>query len=102
MGSPQTYQAVEDSFSVGPMMLACFALAAIFHADMDDNPLFDTLWMTGLFAGVLAGVPHGIIVILIAHAIHLLLLGDFAVHYIRSMTRKGIPEPVQLDVPFCI
>jgi len=151
--SPQTYQAVEDSFSVGPMMLACFALAAIFHADMDDNPLFDTLWMTGLFAGVLAvlpqlslimrsggraeamtchyiaamamsrvlsgifmweareditckawvtGVQHGIIVILLAHAIHLLLLGDFAYYYIRSMTQKGIHEPVQLDVPFCI
>merc|ERR1719183_2047753 len=58
VASPQAYQAVEDSFSVGPMMLACFALAAIFHADMDENPLFDTLWMTGLFTGVVAVLPQ--------------------------------------------
>jgi len=153
VASPKTYQAADDSFSVGPMVLACFALAAIFHADMDDNPLFDTLWMTGLFTGVVAvlpqlwlimrsggraeamtchyiaamaisrvlsgifmweareditckpwvaGVQHGIIVILIAHAVHLLLLGDFAYYYLRSMTQKGIHEPVQLDLPFCI
>merc|ERR1719262_1425931 len=149
-----SYQEDEDSFSgMGPTILVCFALAAVFHADMDENPLFDTLWMTGLFTGVVAvlpqlwlimrsggraeattchyiaamalskilsgifmweareditckqwvtGVQHGIIVILIAHAIHLLLLGDFAYYYIRSMTQKGIHEPVQLDVPFCI
>merc|ERR1719352_1421906 len=56
--SPPTYEAAEDSFSVGPMVLACFALAAILHADMDDNPLFDTLWMTGLFVGVVAVLPQ--------------------------------------------
>merc|ERR1719163_516553 len=148
-----TYQANEDSCSIGPMVLASFVLASCLHADMDDNPLFDTLWMAGLFCGVLAvlpqlwlimrsggraeamtchyiaamavsrvfsgifmweareditckawvaGIQHGIIVILLAHAVHLLLLGDFAWYYVRSMTQKGIHEPVQLDVPFCI
>lgn len=148
------YQAAEDSFSVGPMVLACFSLAAIFHADMDDNPLFDTLWMTGLFAGVLAvlpqlwlimrsggqaeamtchyiaamaisrvlsgifmweareditckpwvvGVQHGIIVILMAHAIHLLLLGDFAYMYVRSLTQSlQCLQPIQLNQPLCV
>jgi hypothetical protein len=151
--SRKTYQAADDSFSIGPMLLVCFVLAAVFHADMDDNPLFDTLWMSGLFAGVVAvlpqlslimrsggraeamtchyisamglsrvlsgifmwearmditckpwkeGVQHGIIVILIAHAIHLLLLADFAYCYLRSLTQKGIQQPVQLDLPFNI
>jgi hypothetical protein len=151
--SPKTYQAADDSFFVGPTVLACFAFAAIFHADMDDNPLFDTLWMTGLFAGVVAvlpqlwlimrsggsaealtchyiaamaisrvlsgifmweareditckpwvvGVQHGIIVILIAHAVHLFLLVDFAYYYLRSLTQKGMHEPVELAMPFCI
>jgi hypothetical protein len=153
--SARTYQAEEDSFSVGPMMLACFVLAAIFHADMDDNPLFDTLWMTGLFTGVIAvlpqlwlitrsggraeamtchymaamamsrvlsgifmweareditckpwvqGIQHGIIAILIAHAVHLLLLGDFMYFYLASMTNNGIREPVRMDfdLPTCI
>jgi hypothetical protein len=153
VGSRVTYQAADDSFSIGPMLLACFVLAAVFHADMDDNPLFDTLWMSGLFAGVVAvlpqlslimrsggraeamtchyiaamalsrvlsgifmwearedisckpwkeGVQHGIIVILIAHAVHLLLLADFGYCYLRSLTQKGINQPVELEMPFNI
>jgi len=50
----------------------------------------------------LAGVQHGIIVILVAHAAHLALLGDFAFYYVKSMTQKGLHQPIQLDVPFCI
>jgi hypothetical protein len=148
-----TYQEDEDSFAVGPVILACFALAAIFHADMDENPLFDTLWMTGLFTGVVAVMPqlwlimktggraeamtshyiaamalsrilsgifmweareditcqpwvkgfqHGIVAILIAHALHLLLLGDFLYYYVRSMTQKGFHGAVQFELPTCI
>jgi len=53
-----TYQASEDSCSIAPMVFVSFLLAALLHADMDDNPLFDTLWMVGLFCGVVAVLPH--------------------------------------------
>merc|ERR1719201_1417793 len=38
--------------------MVCLALAAVFHGDMNDRPLFDTLWMAGLFAGVFAIMPQ--------------------------------------------
>merc|ERR1719409_1432951 len=40
------------------MVLACFALAALLHGNMDDNPVFDTFWMTGLFTSVIAVLPQ--------------------------------------------
>jgi len=54
----QSYQASEDSFQIGPMVLVSLAFAALLHADMDASPLFDTFWMTGLFCGVMAVLPH--------------------------------------------
>jgi hypothetical protein len=53
-----SYQASEDSFPVAPTVLACLALAALFHGDMNDRPIFDTLWMAGLFAGVFSVMPQ--------------------------------------------
>jgi len=140
----------DDSSSMGPTILVCFALAAVFHADMDENPLFDTLWMTGLFTGVVAVLPqlwlitrtggradamtchyiaamalskilsgifmweaqeditckpwiggfqHGIVAILMAHAVHLLLLCDFMYYYVKTMTHKGFQSSLQFDLP---
>jgi hypothetical protein len=146
-----SYQESDDTSSnMGPTILACFALAAVFHADMDENPLFDTLWMTGLFTGVVAvlpqlwlimrtgaradamtchymaamalskilsgifmweareditckpwieGVQHGIVAILVAHALHLVLLCDFMCYYVKSMTQKGFRGPVEFTLP---
>lgn len=53
-----TYQASEDSCMIRPLVLVSLVLAGILHGDMDANPLFDTFWMTGLFLGVLAVLPH--------------------------------------------
>jgi hypothetical protein len=149
-----SYQEDDDnSFTMGPTILVCFALAAVLHADMDENPLFDTLWMTGLFAGVVAVLPqlwlimrtggraeamtchyiaamalskilsgifmweareditckpwiegfqHGIVTILMAHAVHLLLLCDFMYCYVKTMTHKGFHSSLQVDLPYCI
>merc|ERR1719356_1600684 len=123
-----------------PTLLACVVLAAIFHADMDRRPLFDTFWMAGLFVSVVAvlpqlwqiarsgghmdtlmshyiaamalgrvmsgifmwyardeiscapwfgGVNHALWAILLAHAIHMLLLADFAYYYAKSVISKG-------------
>jgi len=44
----------------------------------------------------ITGFQHGICVILAAHAVHLLLLADFAHHYARALMQKGFSEPVQL------
>jgi hypothetical protein len=142
-----TYDEVEDSMQIRPMVIVSLMLGAVFHGNMDASPLFDTFWLTGLFCGVVAvfphfwliiqtgghvdpmtchyiaatalsrvlsglfmwearhdikckpyisGVEHTIIVILIAHAAHLLLLADFAYHYGYALFRKGFNEPVQM------
>lgn len=48
----------EDAFKVSPMVITCLAFATILHADMDEFPLFDTFWMTGLFCGVVSVLPQ--------------------------------------------
>merc|ERR1719432_703208 len=40
------------------MVLVAAVLAAILHADMNNRPLFDALWMAGLFIGVIAVLPQ--------------------------------------------
>jgi hypothetical protein len=52
-----TYEASEDTFKVGPLILACFGFATLFHGNAADNPLYDTCWMAGLFMGVVAVLP---------------------------------------------
>jgi len=53
-----SYQEEHDSLPALPMAMGCFVLACILHADMNDRPLFDALWMTGLFAGVVSVLPQ--------------------------------------------
>jgi len=53
-----TYQECEDSMPVAPLVMVCLALAAVCHGDMNDRPLFDMLWMAGLFTGVVAVMPQ--------------------------------------------
>mmetsp|Transcript_117023 Transcript_117023/g.327468 ORF Transcript_117023/g.327468 Transcript_117023/m.327468 type:complete len:280 (-) Transcript_117023:120-959(-) len=58
--TPLTYQsACRISSALGvPMVLGSLFLAAVFHADLNSRPLFDALWMAGLFVGVLAVIPQ--------------------------------------------
>jgi hypothetical protein len=53
-----TYQATDDTLPVVPMVFACFVLAALLHGDMDDNAIFDALWMAGLLTSVVAVLPQ--------------------------------------------
>merc|ERR1719238_1019711 len=53
-----TYQNAEDTLRCAPMILASLSLAALLHGDMDDNPIFDTLWLAGLFTSVVAVLPQ--------------------------------------------
>merc|ERR1719450_551221 len=53
-----TYEADDDSMPVMPFALGCLVLATLFHGDLNDNPLFDTLWMCGLNIGAVAVLPQ--------------------------------------------
>jgi len=53
-----TYQSEADSCPALPLMLVSLVLAALLHGDMNARPIFDTLWMTGLFADVIAVLPQ--------------------------------------------
>jgi len=53
-----TYQEREDSFPIIPVALGAILLAAVFHPDMDDMPLFDTLWMASVNISAIAVLPQ--------------------------------------------
>jgi hypothetical protein len=54
-----SYQADEDSAPyVGTMVIVCIVMSALLHGDMNDYPLFDALYMCGLFLGVVAVLPQ--------------------------------------------
>ena len=52
------YQTDADSLPVVHMLPGALALAALVHADMNSRPVFDTLWMAGLFVGAVSGLPQ--------------------------------------------
>jgi len=143
----RTYEQEFDNFPIVPVAIGSLVCAALLHADMNGRPIFDTLWMTGLLAGVVAVLPqlwlinrtggvvqafmshhiammavsrvlsgtfmwearhdvtcapwiegfsHAIYVILGAHLLHLLLLGDFGYYYLRSIATKGLTSDMDL------
>lgn len=53
-----TYQAGEDSLPIVPLFAGSFILAALLHGNMNSRPLFDTLWMAGLFLSTVAVLPQ--------------------------------------------
>lgn len=54
----QTYNDLDDNLPIGPMVLGALVLAMLLHADLDARPLFDIMWMTGLFIGTVAVLPQ--------------------------------------------
>jgi len=53
-----TYQASDDSIPIAPIVLVSMVLAMLFHGDMNGKPLFDALWMAGVFMGVAQVLPQ--------------------------------------------
>eukprot|EP00929_Paragymnodinium_shiwhaense_P028748 TRINITY_DN165_c0_g1_i1.p1 TRINITY_DN165_c0_g1~~TRINITY_DN165_c0_g1_i1.p1 ORF type:complete len:338 (+),score=73.41 TRINITY_DN165_c0_g1_i1:22-1035(+) len=53
-----SYQEEADTFPLAPLLLGAFVTAALFHADMNQRPIFDTLWMSGLFLSTVAVLPQ--------------------------------------------
>eukprot|EP00930_Biecheleria_cincta_P058443 TRINITY_DN44275_c0_g1_i1.p1 TRINITY_DN44275_c0_g1~~TRINITY_DN44275_c0_g1_i1.p1 ORF type:complete len:305 (+),score=53.26 TRINITY_DN44275_c0_g1_i1:66-917(+) len=137
----------QDSFPVFPVIVGSILLGALLHADMNVRPIFDTLWMAGLFISSLAVMPqlwliyktggkaealtahyiaamaasralsgvfmwyaredltcvplfgsfnHAVPAILGAHAVQILLLGDFGYAYVKAVMHKGLASSVEL------
>lgn len=53
-----SYQAGEDTMPTIPVVLIAFLLAMPLHADMNSRPLFDVMWMAGLFVSAVAVLPQ--------------------------------------------
>lgn len=53
-----TYQADDDVCNVKAIVLICFTLAVLVHPDLNNRPLFDTLWTTALYIDVVAMMPQ--------------------------------------------
>jgi len=53
-----TYQSEEDSLPVMPVAIGSIVLAAMLHGNMNGRPVFDALWMAGLFISVVAVLPQ--------------------------------------------
>lgn len=144
----ETCENDEDGLPAWPFAVASLVLAGLFHGDLNDRPLFDTLWMCGLFVSAVAVLPqlwmmtrsrasipaltshfvavmafsrilsgsymwyahseitcepwignfqHAGYAILAAHAVHLLLLGDFAYFYCKNLATSGLSAPLELS-----
>lgn len=54
----QTYQEEHDNFKVYTMGICCFILAVLIHPDLNNRPVFDTLWATALYIDVVSMMPQ--------------------------------------------
>jgi len=141
-----TYEEEHDGLSAAPFAAGSLVLAALFHGNFDEIPLFDTLWMCSVFVGAVAVIPqlwmttrrggglpaltshfvavtalahilsgsymwyaypeiecdpwignfqHAGYAVVIAHAVHVLLLGDFFYLYAKNMVKSGFNAPLQ-------
>jgi hypothetical protein len=53
-----TYQNEHDNIRVEYIALTCFVLAVLVHPDLNNRPVFDTLWTTALYIDVVAMAPQ--------------------------------------------
>lgn len=54
----KTYQEDKDSLMLLPLLIGSIVLGAALHADMDERPVFDALWMASLYMSAAAVVPQ--------------------------------------------
>merc|ERR1719310_840739 len=57
-----TYQEEHDNIKVEYIGLCCFVLAVLVHPDLNNRPVFDTLWTTALYIDVVAMVPQLVLI----------------------------------------
>merc|ERR1719498_267662 len=98
----QTVENANDDFPVAPFMAWAMGCAILFHANLDQRPLFDTLWMFALFVGALAmlpqfwltinnsgNVPAGLNHFIAALTVSCLLRGTFFWYALEDFTSKS-------------
>merc|ERR1719487_180099 len=52
-----SYQEQFDTFEIKPVIMFRSAMAVLVHPDLNDRPLFDTLWAASLYIDSLAMLP---------------------------------------------
>jgi hypothetical protein len=52
-----------DQLPMRTLLSGCLVLGFYCHADLDQRPLFDSLWMTGFLAGCIAPLPQFVVTI---------------------------------------
>merc|ERR1719310_1881456 len=57
-----TYQEEHDNIKVEYVGLSCFVLAVLVHPDLNNRPVFDTLWTTALYIDVVAMAPQLVLI----------------------------------------
>jgi len=141
----ESYETDDDSLPAMPFAVGSLILGGLLHGDLNDRPIFDALWMCGLFISAIAVLPqlwmmtrsrtsaltshfvavmaisrilsgsymwhahteitcepwigdfqHAGYAILAAHAVHLMLLGDFAYFYVKNLATKGMHSTLEL------
>lgn len=70
-----------------PLLLLCVVLGALFHGDLDENPVFDSLFASGLYAACL--VPLAQIRMTVAQAI-------------RAPQESSLALPLHFSVPLAL
>jgi ER lumen protein retaining receptor len=53
-----SYQEEHDNFNVQVVALSCFVVASLVHPDLNNRPVFDTLWTTALYIDVVSMLPQ--------------------------------------------
>merc|ERR1719199_2138483 len=74
-----TYQQEDDDMSIGMLVVGCLCLGALLHGDMDDHPIFDSLWLASLFVSVVAVLPQYWMIAKSSGQVHVL-----TAHYIAA------------------
>lgn len=81
----QTYNSEEDSLPIGGLILGCMLLAVLFHADLDDSPVFDTLWIMGLYTATVQVLPQLWLITKKGGRIH-----PLTSHYVAAMAASRV------------
>lgn len=101
----QTYQEDDDAFNAQAVGLGCFVLAVLVHPDLNDRPLFDTLWATALYIEVVSMMPQLALIVKNRGEVEALTshyVGSTAVSRLMSLTfwYHGFSELAPLDGSF--
>merc|ERR1719401_2666554 len=80
-----SYEKCEDDMSIAPMVVSSLILGSLLHGDMDDNPLFDSLWLAGLFVSILVVLPQYWMITKSSGQVH-----SLTAHYIAATASERI------------